>query len=170
MNATFKGDSVNKVDAKGRVSIPASFRRVLEAGDPSWTEGLTPNLVIVYGDGRRKYLEAYTIDAMNEVDAKIRKMPRGSKKRRALQRLYNGQAYPCNVDETGRVVLPPRLRAKLKIKPGETGDAYFIGNGDTFEIWNKGLFEEEAYGDLSADEDFDPNADPAIYLDGEEEE
>ena len=33
----FRGESVHKVDAKGRVSIPAAFRRVLEDGDPDWT-------------------------------------------------------------------------------------------------------------------------------------
>ena len=36
MGRRFRGESHHKVDAKGRVSIPASFRRVLEAGDPNW--------------------------------------------------------------------------------------------------------------------------------------
>ena len=49
----FRGEGHHKVDGKGRVSIPASFRRVLESGDPDWTDGLNPNLVIVYGDHRR---------------------------------------------------------------------------------------------------------------------
>ncbi|HKK83893.1 MAG TPA: cell division/cell wall cluster transcriptional repressor MraZ, partial [Roseovarius sp.] len=33
----FRGESHHKVDTKGRVSIPASFRRVLESSDPNWT-------------------------------------------------------------------------------------------------------------------------------------
>ena len=71
MGRRFRGESHHKVDAKGRVSIPASFRRVIEAADPNWTDGLNPELVIVYGDHRRNYLECYTMEAIDEVDAKI---------------------------------------------------------------------------------------------------
>ena len=67
----FRGESHHKVDSKGRVSIPASFRRVLEAADPNWQPGQNPELVIVYGDQRRNFLECYTIEAIEEVDAKI---------------------------------------------------------------------------------------------------
>ena len=45
----FRGEAENKVDSKGRVSIPAPFRRVLEEGDPDWSNGVNPNFVIVYG-------------------------------------------------------------------------------------------------------------------------
>ena len=39
----FRGEAENKVDNKGRVSIPAAFRRILEEGDPDWSSGLHPN-------------------------------------------------------------------------------------------------------------------------------
>ncbi|SFP02560.1 division/cell wall cluster transcriptional repressor MraZ [Tranquillimonas alkanivorans] len=162
MVRTFRGESVHKVDTKGRVSIPAGFRRVLESGDPSWVEGRNPELVIVYGDQRRHYLECFTVKAIQSVDKKIRKMPRASKKRRALQRLYNGQAVPTSVDETGRLVLPIKLREKI----GLDGEAFFIGNGDTFEIWKPETYDEEAYAGLDEDDDFDPDADPSVYLEG----
>ncbi len=165
MLGTFRGDGVYKVDAKGRVSIPALFRRVLEAADPEWTTGLNPSLVIVYGGKSRKQLECFTAEAIAEVDAKIRKMPRGSKKRKALQRLYHGQAHPTSVDETGRLVLPAKLREKI----GLSKEAYFVGNGDTFEIWNPEIYDAEMYADLEADDDFDPDVDPSLYLDGDDE-
>ncbi len=127
----FRGEGVQKVDTKGRVSIPAHFRRVLEAGDPSWTDGKAPEFVIVYGDHRRDFLECFTIDAANEVDAKIASLPRGSTKRRAMERVFHGQSLPMNVDETGRIVLPAKLRQKIGIE----SEAYFIAMGDTFQIW-----------------------------------
>ena len=128
----FRGEFHQKVDGKGRVSIPASFRRVLEAGDPEWVEKTDPELIIVYGDHRRKYLECYTIDAAAEVDAQIDDMPRGSIERKMLEKLFNGQSMQTSVDNTGRIVLPAKLRQKIDI-----GDeAYFLATGDTFQIWN----------------------------------
>ena len=160
----FRGESHHKVDAKGRVSIPASFRRVLEAGDPNWTEGLNPELVIVYGDDKRPQLECFTMEAIDDVESRIEKMPRGSKRRKALQRLYNTQSTQTSVDETGRLVLSAKLRDKLDLD----GMAFFAGNGDTFEIWKPETYDAEMDADLEGDDDFDPDADPSIYLDGEE--
>ena len=55
---------------------------MIEAADPNWTDGLSPELVIVYGDHRRRYLECYTMEAIDEVDAKIDALPRGSMERK----------------------------------------------------------------------------------------
>lgn len=143
----FRGESHHKVDSKGRVSIPATYRRVLEASDPNWRDGDNPELVIVYGDSRRKFLECYTVEAIEEVDAKIAALPRGSKERKILQRLFHGQSFPTNVDETGRLVLPAKLRAKI----GLEGEAFFISAGDTFQIWKPETYESE---ELAATEDY----------------
>jgi len=153
----FRGESHHKVDAKGRVSIPALFRRVLEAGDPDWTEGLRPQLVIVYGDHRRKYLECYTIEAIEDVDARIAKMPRGSVERRMVERMFHGQSLPTEVDGDGRLVLPQKLREKI----GLEGEAFFIASGDTFQIWRPETYESEELSRTEAwldnmPDDFDP--------------
>ncbi|WP_299874462.1 division/cell wall cluster transcriptional repressor MraZ [uncultured Sulfitobacter sp.] len=167
MSRRFRGESHHKVDNKGRVSIPASFRRVLEAGDPNWKSGETPELVIVYGDHRRAYLECYTMNAIDEVDDKIDALPRGSMERKMLQRLFHGQSFPTSVDETGRLVLPAKLRQKIDLE----GEAFFIAAGDTFQIWKPQTYdtverakEEEWLDDLP--DDFDP----LVYLDRAREE
>lgn len=162
MARRFRGESHHKVDTKGRVSIPASFRRVLEAADPNWTDGLNPELVIVYGDHRRNYLECYTIEAIEEVDAKIDALPRGSMERKMLQRLFHGQSFPTNVDETGRLVLPAKLRQKIDLG----SEAFFIAAGDTFQIWKPETYEAE---ELSRTEEWldelPDDFDPLIFLD-----
>lgn len=162
MARKFRGESDHKVDAKGRVSIPALFRRVLESGDANWTDGLNPELVIVYGDHRRKFLECYTMDAIDEVDAKIAQLPRGSTERKVLQRMFHGQSFPTTVDETGRLVLPAKLREKI----GLGAKAFFIAAGDTFQIWNPETYAEE---ELSATEEWldeqPDDFDPMIFLD-----
>ena len=158
----FRGESHHKVDGKGRVSIPALFRRVLESGDPNWTDGLNPELVIVYGDHRRKFLECYTMEAIAEVDSKIAALPRGSVQRKMLERMFHGQSYPTTVDETGRIVLPAKLRAKIGIED----EAFFIAAGDTFQIWKPETYETEELSRTEAWLDELPDDfDPLIYLD-----
>ena len=162
MARRFRGESHHKVDNKGRVSIPALFRRVLEQGDPNYTEGLNPELVIVYGDHRRNYLECYTISAIEEVDAKIDALPRGSMERRMLQRLFHGQSFPTVVDDTGRLVLPAKLRRKVDLE----AEAFFIAAGDTFQIWTPETYETEELAQTAAWLDGLPaDFDPLAYLD-----
>jgi MraZ protein len=158
---TFRGEGVHKVDAKGRVSIPAAFRRVLEDNDPDCSDGQSPNLVLVYGDARRDFLEGFHMAAIAEVDARIAALPRGSKPRRLLEKLFSGQALPTQVDETGRIVLPQRLRDKI----GLTDEAFFIATGDTFQIWEPGRWAaHEARMDAWYDE-YPEGFDPLSLLD-----
>ena len=157
MAVRFRGESLNKVDNKGRVSIPASFRRVLQAGDPSSEDGKPAGIVIVYGPATRKYLECYTLEAIAEVDEKISRLPRGSKPRRILERIFSGQSHQTVVDEGGRLVLPPKCRDKI----GLEDSAYFIASGDTFQIWKPETYEAEEAGAVDAmledmPDDFDP--------------
>ncbi|MCY4306540.1 MAG: division/cell wall cluster transcriptional repressor MraZ [Aestuariivita sp.] len=162
MAQRFRGESHHKVDAKGRVSIPALFRRVIECCDPNWETGKSPELVIVYGDHRRNYLECYTIEAINEVDAKINLLPRGSMERKMLQRLFHGQSFPTSVDDTGRLVLPSKLRQKI----GLTSEAFFIAAGDTFQVWNPETYNTDELGRTEEWlNDLPDDFDPLVYLD-----
>ncbi|MCR9125273.1 MAG: division/cell wall cluster transcriptional repressor MraZ [Rhodobacteraceae bacterium] len=157
MGRTFRGDSQNKVDSKGRVSIPAHFRRVIEAGDPNWNGQNPPELVIVYGDHRRKCLECFTVVETDKLDHQIRALPSGSKEKKILQYIYHSKSRTTSIDDTGRLVLPAPAREKAQI----TSEALFIGAGDTFQIWNPEIYEAEELqrarewiDDLP--EDFDP--------------
>jgi MraZ protein len=154
----FRGEYHLKVDAKGRVSVPALFRRVIEAGDPDWREGLRPNLVIVYGTERQQRLDCFTMEAIEAIDRRIDRMRRGSPERKVLERIYHGHSFPTQVDEDGRIILPAKLREKLGL--GDT--AFFIAAGDHFELWKPETYatEEAAKADAwlaEQDEDFDPN-------------
>ncbi|MEJ6708153.1 MAG: division/cell wall cluster transcriptional repressor MraZ [Amylibacter sp.] len=156
MARRFRGESIHKVDAKGRVSIPAPFRRVLEEGDSDWHEGLNPNMVLVYGGKSRDYIEGYTMKSMDDVDEQIANLPRGSRRRRALEHMFSGQSLQLSGDETGRVVLSVKLREKIGIK----SEAIFVATGDTFQIWEPSAYDEyvAAIEDWMEEEvdDFDP--------------
>ncbi|PRY91195.1 division/cell wall cluster transcriptional repressor MraZ [Donghicola tyrosinivorans] len=157
----FIGSDLNKVDTKGRVSIPADFRRVLCEGDPDYREGENqPKLVIVYGDYRRNYLECFTIQAIEEIYDRIETFPRGDKRRKVLEQMYSTNAMTLSVDETGRLVLPAKLRNKIDLD----GSAFFAGKVDQFEIWKPETYNEHHGIGLEADDDFDPDLDPSAYL------
>ncbi|MFQ5438951.1 MAG: division/cell wall cluster transcriptional repressor MraZ [Paracoccaceae bacterium] len=165
MARRFRGESVHKVDQKGRVSIPAAFRRVLQDCDPEWTDGLSPNLVIVYGDSTRRFLEAYSMTAMEDVDRKIEAMPRGTRERRMLERMFSGQAAPMQVDDTGRIVLSQKMRDKIAI----ADEALFIASGDTFQIWKPETYEAQALKFEDFADEFPEGFDPLSLLDASHE-
>ncbi len=146
MARVFRGEFHQKVDGKGRVSIPASFRRVLESQDPDWETGKRPRFVIVYGDERRNHLECFSMTAMDDVDARIALMGRGTPERRAMEKLIYTQSTEAEVDEDGRIVLSQKLRDKI----GLAAEAYFAGTADTFQIWKPEAYDAHERAQMSA--------------------
>jgi len=128
----FQGESRNKVDGKGRVSIPVKFRRVLQNSDKEYTPGGAPRLYIAYGDPRKPFLECLSGDAFDEIDSMIQAEQRGTPLRKALEYLYYSKCDETSVDDTGRLVLPPAARDKIALG----GEALFQGKGDQFHILN----------------------------------
>lgn len=130
MTRRFRGGSVHKVDSKGRVSVPAPFRRVLEAGDPDFVSGGKVNFVLIYGRKGKNCLEGYSIEGIDRLDDEIAAMDRYSEEREALERAVNTQSVYVQVDENGRMGLK-ELREMIGIKE----DAFFAGMGEKFQIW-----------------------------------
>ena len=63
----FRGSEEVKVDAKGRVSIPAKFRRVFESADPDFDSARNrAQLVVVYGFADWTHLRLYTMQANDD--------------------------------------------------------------------------------------------------------
>ena len=157
----FRGESLHRVDAKGRVSVPAAFRRVLEEGDPDFSNGSSPNFVIVYGGVRGSCLEGYTINSISKVDKLISKLPRFSKDREMLERFINTQSTYMQLDETGRIVLSHRLKEKI----GIGDEAIFAGMGEKFQIWEPKNYQNELNALDSSFKNFSEEENPFLKLD-----
>lgn len=138
MTRRFRGEFEQTIDAKGRVSIPARFIRVVEAGDPDWSEGKRPTLIIVYGGLVNNYIEGYTVEAMAKIDEMIDALPEGSDEREMAETYFYGNSLEAEILEDGRIVLPIKLRNRLDL----TNKAYFIAAGDHFRIWNPEVYAE----------------------------
>ncbi|WP_157968940.1 division/cell wall cluster transcriptional repressor MraZ [Tropicimonas sp. IMCC34011] len=133
---------------------------MLLAQDSSAVDGKNPELTVVYGHPAQKYLECHSAEGIQEVDRRISAMPMGSETRRKVERIYYGLSAKVRLDDNGRLVLNPRMRAKL----GDTTDVYMTGAGATFQIWNPAVFERlrgpifDAPIDEDDDTDFDPQS------------
>lgn len=157
MALSFRGEFNQKVDGKGRMSIPADFRRVLESGDPRYPENPNPRVVILYGPHLKNCLHAYTIEAMAEIEKSIEALPRGSAKRKQLSRMILSKSWETEIDKDGRIVLPIARRQQIDLDT----EAVFVAMGDYFEIWNAETYAdvEQAEADAWLSEmpdDFDP--------------
>ena len=150
--ALFAGTFENKVDGKGRVSVPAQFRTELEGGHAG--------AIYLYPSLECDAIEACTVEWMEEMKAGIARLPKFSKERRALSMSVFGRARLTRLEETGRLVLPKDMADRA----GIAEKAAFIGMGDSFLIWNPGAAEAELYGataivineGLTIDPSFDP--------------
>lgn len=160
MAESFIGESDHKVDAKGRVAIPAAFRDVLAAEDPKWEEGQPLRVVIVFGNIRVPYLECYTINAYSEIKAQVAALPRGSNRRKALERMLISMAQEIQLDPTGRIVLGERLRQKAQL----TDKAWFAGVGDAFHIMNDDTYAAQMENLEALLDDLDEDVDPMTLL------
>lgn len=135
----FTGQFPQKVDGKGRMSVPAPFRRVLEANDPNWTNELGVKMYVNYGKHLKQNLRVYSVKAMQRIAARIDTLPEGSKLWIQLNRLYLGQSDEVTMDRDGRIVLPQRLREKLGV--AESAELTLMGIGQYFEIWEQDMFD-----------------------------
>ncbi len=135
----FSGTYMNQVDAKHRLSVPATFRETIETRSGSRTVVLAPA-------EHAPCLVGYDIGHFEAVHAEIAARFAGDfgPGRGNLARTLFASAETLGYDDNGRIILPPIL-----LELGElSGPALFLGAGDYFELWAPGL--------LLASDDVDP--------------
>tara|TARA_B100000029_G_C17502799_1_gene933275 strand:- start:852 stop:1280 length:429 start_codon:yes stop_codon:yes gene_type:complete len=128
----FVGKFLNKIDKKGRVSVPALWRPKLLGAEFS---GIVAQLTNGYNsvDGySQKYLERYQ-DWLDKQDPLLE----SSEYEATL--IFGSSMLPF--DKEGRVLLPELIRKKAKL----TNDALFVGMGRKFRIWEPSSFEGYEY-------------------------
>lgn len=122
----FRGQFTHSVDAKGRVSLPARFREVLMAtGDPRLV--LTPALF-------DPCLHIYPMRAWEAFEQRVTELPNLERHAVRFRRLYVSAAVECELDGSGRVLIPPDLRERVGL---DDKDAVWAGMGHILELWSK---------------------------------
>lgn len=121
---SFLGSHINKIDAKGRVAVPADFRRALDAEPIKGFYclcSLKPGILDCGGG-----------DFINWYKRQIYSLPAFDDERDALEARILGEMRPLVFDTEGRVVIPEAYRDYASL----TDRAFFQGRGDTFVILN----------------------------------
>ena len=120
----------NKIDKKGRVSVPASFR--------SYLSNLGYNGVICYPSFNNYSIEAWPQDRIEKISNTIDSLNPFEEKRDFFATSILSESINLQFDSEGRISIPSKLLKHAKIK----NNMVFVGQGKTFQIWEPSIFEK----------------------------
>lgn len=129
--ALLVGRHVNKIDRKGRVSVPKPFRDALATAGSEFA-GL-----YAYPLFKVPAIEACGEDFMTRLAESLDDLDMFSDDQDDLASVLLESAHPLPFDPEGRVVLP----ADLLDHAGLEGQAFFVGRGARFQIWNPDIYQ-----------------------------
>ena len=120
----FVSTFVNKIDRKGRVSLPSIFRSALPKD--------YKNEIILLKSLRNKGIEGLSVRRVNEIAARINNLDFFSEEHEDYTTTFFSEMMPTNLDKEGRFTLPEKLKNYANIKD----EVAFIGQGYFFQIVN----------------------------------
>lgn len=139
----FLGTYSPKLDAKGRLILPAKFRDELAEG-------------LVLTRGQERCLYVFTLEEFQRIHEQMRSAPISSKQSRDYIRVFLSGASDEVPDSQGRITVPSNLRKYA----GLDREVTVIGAGSRAEIWDSAVWEDyltEKESEFSeTDEDFIP--------------
>ena len=120
----------NKLDNKGRVSVPASFR--------SYLSNLGYNGVICYPSFNNQSIEAWPQDRIEKISNTIDSLNPFEEKRDFFATSILSESENLQFDTEGRISISDKLLDHAKIN----NNILFVGLGNTFQIWEPKNFEK----------------------------
>ena len=130
--ALFLSTYKNRLDKKGRLSIPAPYRAVIAKGEFAG--------VVAYGSFVNPCIEACDIARIEKLSESIDNLDPYSDERDAFATAILGGASQLSFDGEGRISLPDGLIETAGLEQ----EAMIVGKGKTFEIWKPETFADYA--------------------------
>jgi MraZ protein len=131
----FLGTHQNRLDAKGRVSVPAPFRAALrQSVEPA--AGLGAQIVL-RPSHKHPCVEAWPAAEFQALAAPLDRLDLFSEEHDDLASTLYAEAFPADIDKEGRIVLPDALIAHASLHDA----VVFMGLGRTFQIWEPAAAE-----------------------------
>ena len=119
----FVSQFINKLDKKGRISLPSLFRNILPAGDK--------NEIILFKSLKYKSIEGCDSYRINEIANRVNKLDFFSDDQDDFATSIFSEIVPTNLDKEGRFSISDKLKEFANI----SDEAIFIGQGLFFQIW-----------------------------------
>jgi MraZ protein len=132
MKSLFLSAYNNKVDKKGRVSIPSSFREVASKDGAS--------SVIIFKSLTKECLEGCTISHIATLHTAISAFDPFSQEKDSFATAILAESLEIDFDKDGRINIPKHYLLYANIDE----NAVFVGKGATFEIWNPETFKKHS--------------------------
>lgn len=131
-----RGSYQAKIDEKGRLKLPASYRADIES------EWKTPAVYLTCDDAYGQYVRIYPLPVWQEIEERLKKMGTTDPSRRRFERWTSLYGLESEIDSQGRVLIPPQLREPAAMQ----GDVVVLGQPTFLEVWNRerALAQQEA--------------------------
>ena len=128
-DAAFRGVTHLSLDAKSRVAIPARHRDALAR----------PRGRLVLTADPSRCLLVYPLTTWEPIQARLMSLSSFDERIRALQRLLVGHADDVELDSSGRILVPPALRAFASLDKS----VVLVGQGHRFELWGHAQWQAQ---------------------------
>lgn len=127
----FLGSHTNRIDAKGRVSIPAPFRAALRMLVP---DGIP---LVLRNSHNYACVEGWPTPFFDELATPLQRLDMFGEDHDDLANTLYADAYPVESDKEGRIILPDALVQHASL----SDTVIFMGHGRTFQIWEPAAAE-----------------------------
>ena len=121
----FIGEFQHNLDQKGRIAIPAKFRKDFEDG-------------LIITRGIDKCLFIFSKSEWNKLAEKLSELPLAQANSRAFARLMFSGAVDEDLDNQGRILIPDYLRNYASLKKQLVINGLF----NRLEIWDKNIWQD----------------------------
>ncbi len=135
----FRGNHPTRVDEKGRLKLPAEFKRRID-------EVYGPQFYITSKDGERA--EIYPLKEWEAIESRLAAVPNMNPAKKKFLDVTNYYGQMAEMDQQGRVLLPQILRDSAKV----TGDVVVLGVQTFLEVANRESFEAKVKGLTAEDQ------------------
>ncbi|MDE1482638.1 division/cell wall cluster transcriptional repressor MraZ [Xenorhabdus bovienii] len=136
----FRGATLVNLDSKGRLTVPARYREMLNEE--------SKGQMVCTIDLHQPCLLLYTLPEWEIIEEKLSRLFSMNLAERRVQRLLLGHASECQMDSAGRLLLANTLRQHA----GLTKEVMLVGQFNKFELWDEQAWYQQVQNDIEAEQ------------------